>query len=170
LERIQTLENAIRGVTPTLLFDIETAYGTQLDQLGAILKLPREGWDDPLYRIFLRTQALLILPDRRTQARLIEVARSLMNTDAGMVDYQEFRPKTYTLGVGAVDLLTFSTWIRFLELCRPATYNAQIIWNPDEAFGYDDATGTVPTPTVFGYSDATFTIVAGGHWSAILSP
>ena len=167
--KIQELENIYRGITPTLLFNIETAYGQQLDQLGSFLRLPREGWDDDLYRIYLRTQELLVLPKTRTQARLIQVVRSLLDDPNGNVEYAEFRPKSYLLGVPGVDLEVLVTWIRFLERCRPATYNAQILWLAKDAFGYDDASGTIVT-TVKGYSDATNTIIAGGPYSAVIGP
>lgn len=170
LEKIQEIENAIRGVTPALLFDIPTAYGRQLDQLGSILGCPRQGWDDELYRVYLRTQSLLILPDRRTQGKLMEVIRSLMDTDAGTIGYVEFRPKTYLLSVGlpGLTLETLAFWnIRFLERCRPATYNTLLIFNPVDAFGYDDATMTITT-TVFAHSDATDTIDVGGPYSSIV--
>ena len=168
LERSQALENAIRGVTPTLLFDLENAYGAQLDQIGNILACPRQAWPDEEYRVYLRTQALLILPDRRTQARLMEVVRSLMNTTAGAIDYSEFRPKSYLVGVTGPTLEELHFWnLRFLERCRPITYNTQTIWHPEGAFGYDDATATVAT-TVEGFSDATDTVDVGGPYSAIV--
>jgi len=154
LKRWQTLENAITGIQPFLLFDYNTAYGANLDQIGEILGLRREGWSDEQYRIFLRTQSLLILTDRRTQRRLLEVIRSLMNTDAGTIAYSEVRPKTYIVGIEA-DLDDLILWNRlFLERCRPATYNAFIIWNPEDAFGYEDLTGSVVVD-VEGYSDGT---------------
>lgn len=168
LERTQALENVTQGVSPTLLFDIETAYGRQLDQLGRILGCPRQGWTDEEFRVYLRTQALLVLPERRTQKRLMEIIRSLLNTDAGAITYAEYRPKTYVVGVSSVSLDTLVFWnSRFLERCRPITYNAQVIWHPDDAFGYDDATATVAT-TVFPFSDATDTIDVGGPYSAIV--
>ena len=169
LERSQALENAIRGVTPTLLFDLDNAYGAQLDQLGNILVCPREGWDDDVYRVYLQTQSLLILPDRRTQSRLMAVVRSLMNSPAGTIDYQEYRAKGYLVGVTGVPLSDLHFWNRrFLERCRPATYNTQTIWHPEGAFGYDDAVASVTT-TVEGYSDATNTVVdIGGPYSAVV--
>lgn len=168
LEKVQEMEDVIKDVRPAPLFDIDTAVGKQLDQLGNLLGLPREGWNDATYRVYLRTQALLILPDRRTQRRLLEVIRSLMDTDAGTIFYQEFRPKSYLVQVAGIDLDTLITWLRFIERCRPATYIAYILWNPDDAFGYDDSTATVVTD-VEGYSDATDTIDVGGPYSAIIS-
>lgn len=166
-EKIQELENIIRGVTPEMLFDIPTAYGKQLDQIGSILRLPREGWTDELYRVYLRTQSLLILPNRRGQENLMKVVRSLMNTDAGSIGYTESTPKTYTLTVPTVTLDELAGWVRFLERCRPATYIPVLGWIPPSPFGYDDFTLTVPY-TLNPYGDASFTIVVDTQYAGLV--
>lgn len=168
LERVQAIENVYTGIRPSLLFDIPTAYGPQLDQIGSIVGLPREGWDDDLYRIYLRTQALLILPDRRTQIILIQVIRSLMDTLTNVIVYTELRPKTYIVDITGPDLATLVFWNRkFLERCRPITYNVLIIFHPEDAFGYLDDTAVV-APDVEGFSDDTATIDVGGPYSAVV--
>lgn len=167
--RVQILENVYRGITPTLLFDIPTAYGQQLNQIGNILGLPREGWDDELYRIYLRTQSLLILPDRRTQAILLQVIRSLMDTDAGTILYSEANPKTYFLDIPATSLEDLIFWNRkFLEKCRPITYNTFIKFIPEDPFVYDDDTATIVV-TGEGFSDDTDTIDVGGKLAVFIS-
>jgi len=169
LERTQSLEHVMRGVSPTLLFDITTAYGVQLDQIGNLLGFPREGWDDVTYRVYLKTQALIILPDRRTQGKLIDVIRSLFGGAPGAIGYSEYRSKGYVLGVTGFTIDQVYFWNqRFYERCRPATYNAHTIWHPEDAFGYTDATYVV-TEEYEGYSDATDTVLdIGGPYSAIV--
>lgn len=167
--RVQIVENVYRGITPTLLFDIPTAYGQQLDQLGNLLGLPREGWDDPLYRIYLRTQSLLILPERRTQANLLLVIRSLMDTDAGTILYSESNPKTYALDIPAATLEDLILWNRkFLEKCRPITYNSLIKFVPEDPFVFEDETG-VATVTGEGFSDGAGVIDVGGKLAVFIS-
>ena len=168
-ERKQAVENILRGITPTLLFDIPTAYGAQLDQLGRLLGLPREGWSDELYRVYLRTQSLLILPDRRTQAKIVQVIRSLMDTDLGTIGYAEFRPKTYSLDIAGATLDELVLWNRkFLEKCRPATYNSLIKWIPEDPFVFDDDSGTV-TVTGEGFSDDSAILDVGGGLAAYVT-
>lgn len=164
---IQHAENIQRGLTSEMLFDIPTAYGKQLDQIGSILRLPREGWDDVTYRVYLRTQSLLVLPGRRGQANLLKVVRSLMDTDSGTIGYSEEVPKTYTLTVQSVTLDTLMSWLRFLEKCRPATYIPIIGWIPNDPFGYDDETLTVPY-TLNPYADETSTIVVVSKYAGVL--
>lgn len=165
--KIQELENIMAGITPEMLFDIPTAYGKNLDQIGSILRLPREGWDDPLYRIYLRTQALLILPGRRGQANLMKVVRSLMDTDAGSIGYTESIPKTYTLTVPTATLDQLAGWVRFLERCRPATYIPVLGWIPPNPFGYDDLTA-VETYTLNPYADASFALVVDTQYAGLV--
>ena len=167
--RVQILENVYRGITPTLLFDIPTAYGQQLNQIGNLLGLPREGWDDPLYRIYLRTQSLLILPERRTQANLLLVIRSLMYTDDGVILYTEENPKTYALDIPATSIEDLIVWNRkFLEKCRPITYNSLIKFIPEDPFVFEDETG-VATVTGEGFSDGAGVIDVGGKLAVYIS-
>ncbi len=167
--RVQILENVYRGITPTLLFDIPTAYGQQLNQIGNLLGLPREGWDDPLYRIYLRTQSLLILPERRTQANLLLVIRSLMDTDDGVILYTEENPKTYALDIPATSIEDLIVWNRkFLEKCRPITYNSLIKFIPEDPFVFEDETG-VATVTGEGFSDGAGVIDVGGKLAVYIS-
>lgn len=44
-----------------LAFDIDTAFGEQLEILGSVIGLPRNGFADPRYRVFLKIQAELLL-------------------------------------------------------------------------------------------------------------
>lgn len=166
-DKIQELENIQRGITPEMLFDIPTAYGRQLDQLGSILRLPRQGWDDPLYRVYLRTQALLILPNRRGQINLMKVVRSLMDTDTGAIGYTESVPKSYTLTVASATLEQLVGWIPFLERCRPATYIPIIGWIPPNPFGYADETAAVAY-TLNPYADSTFSIVVDTQYAGLI--
>lgn len=162
-ERTQALENATRGVSPSMLFDIPTAYGVSLDQIGTIIGCPRQGWTDEQYRVYLSTQSLLILPDRRTQKRLIEVILSLLDgSPLAGVTYSEYRPKTFLVGISGTTIETLLTWGKFLERCRPITYNMLTKWVPDVPFVFDDDTATVVV-TGEGFQDDSHTIDVGGH-------
>ena len=57
LEEAQVLEDAFKQLYE--LRSLDTAFGAQLDGLGDILALPRNGLDDEDYRIALKFQALL---------------------------------------------------------------------------------------------------------------
>ena len=163
-ERTQTLENVLRDITADVLFRIDTAIGAQQDQIGTIIGIAREGRTDDEYRIILRTQALLVLPERRTQARLMEIVRSLMDDDPGAIGYRQFPPKNYELTVESVPLEKLMSWIPILRRTRPATYNGILGWTDPNHITYGDASGNpMITDTWNGYGDASGTVVETWH-------
>ncbi len=171
--RVQALEDIAQGIRAEILFDIETAVTAQLDQIGTLIGLPRDERDNPAYVIVLRTQALLILSDRRTQGRLMEIVRSLLDTPAGNIAYTEFSPKSYTLSVPSATLDQLISWLPILRRTRPITYNVQMFWTQLGHFDYQDATvpQEIPTPgaDVSGYADASGTITEswGGYGAVV---
>ena len=166
--RIQILDNVLRGITAEALFTIGTAIGAQLDQIGTILGIARDLRSDFNYRIILRTQALLVLPERRTQARLMEIVRSLMDTDPGAIDYRQFPPKSYQLTISTATLDTLLSWIPILRRTRPASYVAILGWSATKHITYGDQSATV-SKAWNGYGDASGTIVEswGGYGARI---
>ena len=157
--RIQILDNVLRGITADALFTISTAIGVQLDQIGTILAIARDLRTDAEYRIILRTQALLVLPERRTQAKLMEIVRSLMDTDPGSIIYRQFPPKTYELVIGSASLDTLISWIPILRRTRPVTYVGLLFWTIPGHFSFSDSSGT-ETADWRGHSDSSGTVAA----------
>ncbi len=153
--RMQKIENVLRGITPQDLFNIDTAVGVNLDQIGTIVGIAREARTDVAYRIILRTQALLVLPERRTQARLMEIIRSLMDTDPGVIRYTQLPPKTYTLSIASATLSTLLSWVPILRRTRPASYVGVLNWVQTGHLSYSNGNGSVPTVTESwtGYSN-----------------
>ena len=163
LEEVQKIEDVMVDIRPSVLFNLTDAIGVQLDQLGALLGLPREGWDDDTYRLYLRTQSLLILPDRRTVENLLTVARTLIDDSVPDIAYSEWTPKSFFLSVEA-DIDDVALWKqKFFERCRPITYAAYTIWLPEESFGYDDI-DSIATTDVEGFSDVDEIVVTGGQY------
>jgi len=167
--RIQILDNVLRGITADALFTISTAVGVQLDQIGTIIGIAREARSDASYRIILRTQALLVLPERRTQARLMEIIRSLMDTDPGAIGYTQLPPKTYKLSVASASLETLVSWIPIIRRTRPASYVGILQWTANGHFSYGDQSGT-ETDSWIGYGDqsGTETDSWGGYGARII--
>ncbi len=75
--RAQAIENLLESLFGIL--DIEKAYGSQLDTIGVILGLPRQGFEDPDYRVRLRAVAAILRSKRRTVTGLLAMLRILMN-------------------------------------------------------------------------------------------
>jgi hypothetical protein len=128
-DRIQALEDVTSRIKPSVLFDITTAIGAQLDQIGTILALPRQERNDAQYRIMLRTQALIVLPERRSAKRLLQIVRSLSDTDIGLIVYRIYDVKSFEIAVSSATLEALASWIPILRRCRPATYNMLVCWS-----------------------------------------
>jgi hypothetical protein len=167
--RIQILDNVLRGITADALFSISTAIGVQLDQVGTIVGIAREERTDDEYRIILRTQALLVLPERRTQARLMEIVRSLMDTDPGAIIYSQIPPKTYKLTIATASLSTLLSWVPILRRTRPASYVAILGWTAATHITYGDESGVAVPKTWNGYGDSSGTVTGpwGGYGARI---
>lgn len=168
-DRFQVLEDVIRGINPTELFSLETGTGVNLDQIGTIIEMPRDGRSDADYRTFLQAQAKLILPERRTRKNLMELVRLLLGP-GGTIGYTQPEPKSYTISVPTATIDELMSWVPILRRARPATYNAVIIWSVEGHLSYQDSTGTVAVPAnASGMSDASGTLSESwGGYSAIV--
>ena len=82
-ERAQPIENLLASLIGIL--DIDRAYGAHLDTIGVILGLPRQGFNDPDYRVRLNAVASILLPNRRTVSGLLSMLRILMNDPTSTV-------------------------------------------------------------------------------------
>ncbi len=170
-DRTQVLENVIRDINTATLFDIDTAVGINLDQIGSIIEMPRDGRDDTAYRIVIRAQSQLILPERRTQRNLMKVVRTLLDTPAGNIAYSQASPKSFRLVVPSATLAQLISWVPILRRTRPATYSALLFWTTLGHLTFQDASGTIPVPgaNVSGFSDASGTVsLAWGGYGAVI--
>jgi hypothetical protein len=61
LAAVQDLEDATWSVLIGIWLD--TAEGVTLDELGVIVNLPRAGWGDDTYRLYLKAQVLVLRSD-----------------------------------------------------------------------------------------------------------
>lgn len=161
--RMQVLDNVLRDITADVLFNLDTAIGVQMDQIGTIVGIARESRTDDEYRIILRTQALLVLPERRTQARLMEVIRSLMDDDPGDIDYEQIPPKTFKLVVSTAEVATLISWVPILRRMRPASYVGLLGWSKDSHITYGDTVPEAGPMPWHGYGDASGTVAETYH-------
>jgi hypothetical protein len=75
--RMQTLENVLFQILLGRFPFIDTAIGEQLDQIGRLVLLDRNGLSDTEYRIRLRAR-LLVLRSRGTTEDIIGVVKALI--------------------------------------------------------------------------------------------
>lgn len=107
------------------LFDVDAgAEGDQLDKVGAIVGLPREGFSDDRYRVFLGIQIELLLSAARSEggwtgtcSNIIRIARTFIG-EGNDVAFRNVPPYSYTLEVEGLDLSEASLLRRFLRIAR----------------------------------------------------
>ncbi len=95
---LATRTGDLRDAASTIVaaFDIDTAAGTQLDRLGAILQRPRFGMTDDRYRTLLHIQIDLILSSTASAETLLSVVERLTGFPAP--EYSEHYPAGFTIG------------------------------------------------------------------------
>lgn len=105
-------------------FDLSSAVGAQLDVIGRIVGLPREGYADARYRTLLEIQIELILSVNRdggnwtgTSENILRICRKFIGTTPGQpVVLQNFPPYDFLLTVPTLAVADIPLLFRFL--CR----------------------------------------------------
>lgn len=104
-------------------FDLDTAEGAQLDAIGEVIGLQRQGFDDTRYRTFLKIQADLLLSAVRDDAEwtgtvenVIKICRTFIGAAPGQVQIRNVPPYAFTLDVPGVTLDEMKILASFL--CR----------------------------------------------------
>lgn len=130
-------------------FDVTTAVGEQLDFIGSVVGLPRQGFSDDRYRTFLQIQIELLLSATRDEAEwtgtvpnILRICRTFIG--AAVVDpvvYRGIPPYSYDLTVPGVTLVEIPQLIRFVCQATYAGVLGQIViqlgangvWDSDPA-------------------------------------
>lgn len=169
-DRWQQLEYFIASVQPGDLWNISTASGFWLDQIGAYLDLPRNGRSDEYYRRVLSAYALIVYPRRRTIPGLIAALEEIGG--AGNVNYTPGYPMCFTIDVAGTVLGSYEARdiAAIIRLGTPAAYCGYLVEQVDDPFQWGDPTGNVPVTNGW-WSDANdpqlVTGVTFGKWSSV---
>lgn len=108
-------------------FDVDTAVGVQLDMIGSVVGLSRQGATDDRYRVFLNIQIELLLSAARgdanwtgTHNNILTICRTFIGDAEPLpVVLKNFPPYSFLLSVPGVTLSELQTLVRFI--CQ-ATY------------------------------------------------
>lgn len=125
--------------------DREHAVGEALDRLGAIIGLPRHGFGDERYRVFLGIQTELLLSAARdeqawtgTAPNLIAIVRRFVGEAAPTVRYVSHPPYSYTITVEDMvyaeafllqSFLKVATWAGVLGLIQIELGDGDNLWD-----------------------------------------
>lgn len=151
-------------------FELETAIGNELDILGSIVGLPREGFEDARYRVFLTIQVELLLAASREDAEwtgtcenVLRIARKFIGPTANAIVLTNAPPYAYQLDVPDLVYDEAFLLVRFLKLARYACVRGIVtaVLAEDSLFGsdavsvpdagiWDSASVVVPGAAIFG--------------------
>lgn len=107
---------------------IETAEGVQLDGLGVILDLPREGWVDDVYRPLLRAQVQVLGSDGSWDRLLLIM--ELMGVNVAPVQIADLPVGAMLVQLGEpLQVLTPALVFRFLVAAKAAVWRLSL-WFP----------------------------------------
>jgi hypothetical protein len=131
VNQIQDLENA--GFELLLERGLETAIGTQLDGVGSILNVLREGRSDDIYRIAIKAR-ILLNSNNGSPEEIIDVLYLVSNID---IDFTEYYPAALTAMI--TEGITYEEAEAFhniLQEAKLAGVGAHLIWGEDDPAGW----------------------------------
>lgn len=141
-------------------FDLSTAVGDQLDKIGSVMGLPRQGYPDARYRVFLEIQRDLLLSSRRGEANwtgtgnnLISIARTFVGPTVNPIILQNLPPYAYQMSVPTLTGNDGDILARFL--CR-ASYGGVV----------GNLSFTTAVISVWGSETAGPPIANSGNWDS----
>lgn len=143
LEQLQDIENAMQEVLT--LRALATAFGQQLDGLGAIIGQPRLGNTDARYRVLLAAR-IAINKSSGTINELIKIARLIHNDEAAAVVFTEYYPASAELFLNETLFEPAFFYQMLLDTARPAgvrLFFKYIAGDSDNAFTFSSESDPV---------------------------
>lgn len=139
-------------------FDVDTAIGQQLDFIGSVVGLPRQGFSDTRYRVFLNIQIDLLLSAVRDEANwtgtnnnILKIVRTFIGATPGQdVVLTNLPPYSFELTIPGITLSEMSILVNFLCVALYAGVLGQVVF----ILGADSLWD----------SDSVGPIVNGGIW------
>lgn len=102
-------------------FDLDSAIGEQLDFIGAVVGLPRQGFSDTRYRTFLQIQVDLLLSAARDEANwtgthnnILKICRTFIGPGPDPIVLKNFSPYSFTLDVPGLVLSELEILLTFI--------------------------------------------------------
>ena len=109
-----------------------TAIGRQLDVLGRVVGVDRQGRGDPAYRRRIRTE-ILVLRSSGSPDQLIRIALAFLGDDATVVSYEETPPAAARFDLEEIDPFDALELARLLFRAKPSGVRLQATWSEGPA-------------------------------------
>lgn len=139
-------------------FDVTTAIGAQLDIIGSVIGLPRQGYDDTDYRRFLTIQSDILLAQARDDANwtgtsnnLLTICRTFIGTGVVTpVVLNNTPPYEYTLSVPGVSIADMQVLAGFLCVATYAGVRGLVYFSQGVDSSYGSVHGAATDEGVYG--------------------
>lgn len=133
-------------------FDLDAAIGVQLDAIGAVVGLPRQGYPDDRYRTFLRIQIDLLLGGNReggnwtgTHNNILSIVRTFIGPGPDPIILTNYAPYSFTLSIPGLDPAEIPILRRFLCIALYAAVLGQSIFTvADNSLWDSESVGPIP--------------------------
>lgn len=133
---------------------IDMAFGYQLDRLGAMFDVPRDGLNDDDYRLLIKAKILVTIAEGDPETMIL-VYKFLVG--GSLVVYQDLPPAGVGMAVNADITPGKETDIyRFVQSVAPAGVRVDFLacFDPDESFAFEGP-GGAPSLGALGFGDST---------------
>lgn len=144
LEGLGEFQDVARAITAA--FDVETAEGEQLDFIGSVVGLPRQGYTDDRYRTFIQIQIDLIQTARQeganwtgTHNNLLRIIRTFIGDGPDPIVLSNFPPYSFTVTIPGIVLSEMQILINFLCVALYAGVLGQTIFTLAPSSLWDSA-------------------------------
>lgn len=123
------------GQTLFTLLDVEASEGVQLDVIGRLIGQPRNGVDDPTYRLYLSAR-VLANKSTGTVEDIFKIMRALYGQDEAQPRYEGGLVKQFAIRIGEVLTRTEALiGVEFLGDAKEAGARALLEWSESAATG-----------------------------------
>ena len=147
---------------------ISTAYGLQLDLIGEMVRLPRNGASDELYAQLIKVE-VQTLYSSGTIPEILDAAAGII-TDGRDIELEEFQVAAFSLSIPNLSELEFSV-LKAILCDMPAAGVAALLETSsgnDPGWDYEDPPDTdVLYEAGWGYDSGTDEVQS--HWSYAVS-
>lgn len=139
--------------TVSAAFDVDTAVGEQLDFIGAVVGLPRQGFDDTRYRVFLNIQIDLLLSANREEANwtgtgnnVLKIIRTFIGVTVDPIVLANYAPYSFLITIPGITVSELDILVNFLCVALYAGVLGQVIFilGPDSLWNSDPVLGVGP--------------------------
>ena len=156
-------------------FDVDVAQGVQLDAIGAVVGLPRQGFGDTDYRRFLNIQIDLLLSGARDEANwtgthenILAISRTFIGVAAGPIVLINLPPYSFLLTVPTITGAEMAVLATFIcKAIYAGVLGQAITILASDSLWDSDAVGPIADGGIWG--SASVAVVPNSTWNTVIT-